>query len=162
TEHEAFSSAEGIGLPNLEAQIEQEKIMGKRRRGAAGFITMDEPEHSQGRKAVSPTLAPSNLHAMSPQVRERAGQILDSLPIGKEFDWVDLVSKELTAMTLATLFDFPFEQRRKLTWWWICSRICRATGRWRAGSTRARRSSSALGPSRNCGTSGSMLSRAMT
>ena len=117
TDHEAFSSAEGIGLPNLEAQIEQEKIMGKRRRGAAGFITMDEPEHSQGRKAVSPTLAPSNLHAMSPQVRERAGQILDSLPIGKEFDWVDLVSKELTAMTLATLFDFPFEQRRKLTWW---------------------------------------------
>jgi len=48
---------------------------------------------------------------MSPLVRERAGQILDSLPIGQEFDWVDLVSKELTAMTLATLFDFPFEQR---------------------------------------------------
>jgi len=50
-------------------------------------------------------------------VRERAGQILDSLPIGQEFDWVDLVSKELTAMTLATLFDFPFEDRRKLTYW---------------------------------------------
>jgi cytochrome P450 len=96
---------------------EQEKVMGQRRRGSAGFITMDEPEHSLARKAVSPTLAPSNLHAMAPQVRERAGLILDSLPIGKEFDWVDLVSKELTAMTLATLFDFPFEQRRKLPWW---------------------------------------------
>jgi cytochrome P450 len=117
TDHVAFSSAEGIGLANLEAIKEQEKIMGQRRRGNAGFITMDEPEHSVARKAVSPTLAPSNLHAMSPQVRERAGQILDSLPIGKEFDWVDLVSKELTAMTLATLFDFPFEQRRKLPWW---------------------------------------------
>ena len=116
TNHEAFSSAEGIGLANLEAMAEQEKVMGEQRRGA-GFITMDEPEHSQARKAVSPTLAPSNLHAMSPQVRERAGQILDSLPIGREFDWVDLVSKELTAMTLATLFDFPFEQRRKLPWW---------------------------------------------
>jgi cytochrome P450 len=54
---------------------------------------------------------------MSPLVRERAGLILDSLPIGKEFDWVDLVSKELTAMTLATLFDFPFEERRKLPYW---------------------------------------------
>ncbi|WP_397403835.1 cytochrome P450 [Phenylobacterium sp.] len=117
TDHVAFSSAEGIGLANLEAIKEQEKIMGQRRRGNAGFITMDEPDHSVARKAVSPTLAPSNLHAMSPQVRERAGQILDSLPIGKEFDWVDLVSKELTAMTLATLFDFPFEQRRKLPWW---------------------------------------------
>ena len=117
TNHEAFSSAEGIGLANLAAIEEQEKVMGQRRRGNAGFITMDEPEHSQARKAVSPTVAPSNLHAMSPLVRERAGQILDSLPIGQEFDWVDLVSKELTAMTLATLFDFPFEKRRKLTWW---------------------------------------------
>jgi cytochrome P450 len=54
---------------------------------------------------------------MAPLVRERAGQILDSLPIGEEFDWVDRVSKELTAMTLATLFDFPFEQRRKLAYW---------------------------------------------
>lgn len=122
TNHEAFSSAQGIALANLVQREEQEKIlaaMGRdpRRGGDAGFITMDEPEHSLARKAVSPTLAPANLLAMSPQVRERAGQILDSLPIGKEFDWVDLVSKELTAMTLATLFDFPFEQRRKLPWW---------------------------------------------
>ena len=122
TNHEAFSSAEGIGLANLEAMREQEEALRAigqepRRRGGAGFITMDEPEHSVARKAVSPTLAPTNLQAMSPLVRERAGQILDSLPIGQEFDWVDLVSKELTAMTLATLFDFPFEQRRKLPWW---------------------------------------------
>ena len=54
---------------------------------------------------------------MEPLIRERAGQILDALPIGEEFDWVDLVSKELTTMTLATLFDFPFEERRKLTHW---------------------------------------------
>ena len=117
TNHEAFSSADGIALANLEAIAEQEKIMGERRRGGAGFITMDEPHHGPRRKAVSPTLAPGNLVKMSPLVRERAGQILDSLPIGVEFDWVDLVSKELTAMTLATLFDFPFEQRRKLPWW---------------------------------------------
>ena len=117
TDHESFSSADGIGLANLEALKEQERVMGERRRGNAGFITMDEPEHGPARKAVSPTVAPSNLHNMAPLVRERAGQILDSLPIGQEFDWVDLVSKELTAMTLATLFDFPFEQRRKLTWW---------------------------------------------
>ena len=117
TNHEAFSSADGIGLANLAAVAEQEKVMGVRRRGGAGFITMDEPEHGPARKAVSPTVAPNNLHNMAPQVRERAGLILDSLPIGKEFDWVDLVSKELTAMTLATLFDFPFEQRRKLPYW---------------------------------------------
>ena len=117
TNHQDFSSVDGITLINQQMMAEQEKVMGARRRGGAGFITMDEPEHGPARKAVSPTVAPGNLHAMAPLVRERCGQILDSLPIGKEFDWVDLVSKELTAMTLATLFDFPFEQRRKLTWW---------------------------------------------
>jgi cytochrome P450 len=117
TNHEAFSSADGIGLANLEAMAEQERVMGERRRGGAGFITMDEPDHGPRRKAVSPTLAPANLAKMNPVVRERAGQILDSLPVGVEFDWVDKVSKELTAMTLATLFDFPFEKRRKLAWW---------------------------------------------
>src|SRR5438045_9280421 len=78
---------------------------------------MDEPDHGPARKAVTPTLAPANLQKMAPQVRERAGQILDSLPIGTGFDWVDLVSKELTAMTLATLFDAPQADRRKLTYW---------------------------------------------
>ena len=54
---------------------------------------------------------------MAPQIRERAAGILDSLPIGKEFDWVDLVSKELTAMTLATLFGAPQKDRRQITHW---------------------------------------------
>ena len=121
TDHEAFSSADGIGLPNLDAMKEQQKVlaaMGREpRKGGAGFITMDEPNHSVQRKAVSPTVAPGNIAQMAPLVRQRAGEILDGLPIGVEFDWVDLVSKELTAMTLATLFDFPFEDRRKLTHW---------------------------------------------
>jgi cytochrome P450 len=57
------------------------------------------------------------LAAMASEIRERAAAILDDLPIGEEFDWVDLVSKELTAMTLATLFDAPQEDRRKITYW---------------------------------------------
>ncbi len=121
TNHTDFSSAQGIALSNQNARAEQEAAlaaMGQQsRRNNAGFITMDEPEHSVHRKAVTPTVAPSNIANMAPIVRERAGQILDSLPIGKPFDWVDLVSKELTAMTLATLFDFPFEERRKLPYW---------------------------------------------
>ena len=50
-------------------------------------------------------------------IRERAGKILDSLPVCETFNWVDLVSIELTTQMLATLFDFPFEDRRKLTRW---------------------------------------------
>jgi cytochrome P450 len=121
TNHIDFSSAEGIALPDRRALAEEEaalRAIGQEpRRGRAGFITMDEPEHSVHRNAVSPTLAPTNVANMSPIVRERAGKILDSLPIGTPFDWVNLVSKELTAMTLATLFDFPFEERQKLPYW---------------------------------------------
>src|SRR5258706_2701770 len=81
------------------------------------FIAMDPPKHDAQRKVVSPALSPANIHNMEPIIRERAGAILNSLPIGETFDWVDKVSIELTTMTLATLFDFPFEDRRKLTRW---------------------------------------------
>jgi len=112
TNHQVFSSADGITLVSLEA-----KAQSAGRPARPSFISMDPPKHDEQRKAVSPVVAPHNLQRMGPIIRERAGAILDSLPIGQEFDWVDLVSKELTAMTLATLFDFPFEQRRKLTHW---------------------------------------------
>ena len=81
------------------------------------FIAMDPPKHDVQRKAVTPIVAPPNLRALEPLIRQRAGEILDGLPIGEEFDWVDKVSMELTAMTLANLFDFPQEDRRKLTHW---------------------------------------------
>jgi cytochrome P450 len=112
TNHDAFSSADGIAIQTREAKIESDK----RPRGSS-FIGMDPPGHDVQRKAVSPAVAPHNLQILGPLIRERAGAILDGLPIGQEFDWVDLVSKELTAMTLATLFDYPQERRRELTFW---------------------------------------------
>ena len=81
------------------------------------FIAMDPPRHDVQRKTVSPIVSPANLHMMEPIIRERAAQILDALPRGETFDWVDRVSIELTTQMLATLFDFPFEERRKLTRW---------------------------------------------
>jgi cytochrome P450 len=81
------------------------------------FIAMDPPKHDAQRKVVSPIVAPANLAQMEPIIRERATKILDDLPIGETFNWVDKVSVELTTQMLATLFDFPFEERRKLTRW---------------------------------------------
>jgi cytochrome P450 len=81
------------------------------------FIAMDPPKHDVQRKTVSPVVSGPNLAALEPVIRERAGKILDELPVGETFDWVDKVSIELTTMTLATLFDFPWEDRRKLTRW---------------------------------------------
>ena len=81
------------------------------------FISMDPPRHDEQRKVVSPIVAPANLRNMEGIIRERAAKILDGLPRNETFDWVQRVSIELTTQMLATLFDFPFEQRRKLTYW---------------------------------------------
>jgi cytochrome P450 len=81
------------------------------------FIAMDPPRHDEQRKTVSPIVAPGNLALLEGTIRERAARILDGLPIGEEFDWVPRVSIELTTQMLATLFDFPFEDRHLLTWW---------------------------------------------
>jgi cytochrome P450 len=110
TNHEVFSSdylRGGITINGGQTNMEPLPM----------FIAMDPPRHDVQRKAVSPAVSPSALMAMEPVIRERAGKILDGLPIGEEFDWVDLVSKELTAMTLATLFDAPQADRRKITYW---------------------------------------------
>ena len=81
------------------------------------FIAMDPPKHDAQRKVVSPIVAPHNLQALEPLIRSRIQKTLDELPIGVPFDWVDRVSIELTGQMLATLFDFPFQDRRKLTYW---------------------------------------------
>ncbi|MFL2824781.1 MAG: cytochrome P450 [Alphaproteobacteria bacterium] len=81
------------------------------------FIAMDPPKHDIQRKAVNPVVAPSNLKNMEGLIRERTQNVLDSLPKNEPFDFVKSVSIELTTQMLATLFDFPFEDRYKLTRW---------------------------------------------
>ena len=80
----------------------------------ASFISMDPPRHDDQRRAVSPIFSTPALIELEPLIRSRAVEILDELPIGETFDFVDRVSIELTSQMLATLFDFPFEQRRLL------------------------------------------------
>ncbi len=81
------------------------------------FIAMDPPKHDDQRKTVQGVVAPQNLKELEGTIRSRVQTILDGLPVGETFDWVDTVSIELTTQMLATLFDFPFEDRRKLTRW---------------------------------------------
>ena len=81
------------------------------------FIAMDPPKHTVQRKAVRPGVSPKQVRSLEATIRERAARVLDSLPVGEEFDWVEKVSIELTTQMLATLFNFPFEERAKLTRW---------------------------------------------
>jgi cytochrome P450 len=105
--HEIYSSARSIFLSDPDPEFPLE----------GGFITMDGPKHDAHRQVVQSVAAPRNLRVLEPLIRERVIEILDGLPTGETFDWVDRVSIELTTGMLATLFDFPYEQRRKLTYW---------------------------------------------
>jgi hypothetical protein len=81
------------------------------------FIAMDQPRHAEQRKTVSPMFSPTHLDEMAILIRQRTGRVLDALPRNETFNFVERVSIELTTQMLATLFDFPFEERRKLTRW---------------------------------------------
>ena len=106
SDHHRFSSQDNITIIDASAEFD-----------FPNFIAMDSPRHDEQRRVVSPVVAPSNLAHLESLIRERAGRILDGLPVGEEFNWVQRVSIELTTQMLATLFDFPFEERRKLTRW---------------------------------------------
>jgi cytochrome P450 len=106
TDHESFSSAQGITIVDRDEEMPLPM-----------FIAMDPPRHDVQRKTVQPIVGPENLKSFEELIRSRTKTLLDSVPVGQPFDWVDTVSIELTTMMLATLFDFPFEDRRKLTRW---------------------------------------------
>src|SRR3546814_16764198 len=81
------------------------------------FIARDRPVHTAQRRSVAPAFTPSEMVRMSDDIRRRTAEVLDTLPVGEAFDWVDTVSIELTTQMLAILFDFPWEDRRKLHFW---------------------------------------------
>ncbi len=112
TNHNVFSSEKSVSIGDNDGQDPN----------ADGFelpmfISMDPPKHDAQRKTIAPIVSSENLRNMAPLIRERAGKILDELPVGEPFNWVQRVSVELTTQMLATLFDFPFEERSKLTYW---------------------------------------------
>ena len=109
TNHKVFSSLSTLGGISIRDQRADFPL--------PMFIAMDPPRHDEQRKVVSPIVAPGNLAILEHTIRERAQTIIDGLPRGEAFDWVDRVSIELTTQMLATLFDFPFQDRRKLTRW---------------------------------------------
>jgi cytochrome P450 len=108
THHDLYSSANGITLMDFPEGDEQKLSM---------FIAMDQPKHDEQRKTVNPIVAPANLNNWHDLIRQRTVMVLESLPRNETFDWVDKVSIELTTYMLATLFDFPLEDRRLLPHW---------------------------------------------
>jgi cytochrome P450 len=108
-DHANFSSASELGGIQIADQPKGQE--------RPNFIRMDPPGHTAHRRTVAPIVAPSNLANFESLIRKRTSDVLDALPRHEPFDWVERISTDLTNMMLATLFDFPWEDRMKLTWW---------------------------------------------
>jgi len=109
TNHAVFSSAAALGgvmIEDMPPEFRREN-----------FLMMDPPGHGPQRKTVAPMFTPTHLDQLAINIRSRSAECLDNLPRNELFDWVDQVSIELTTQMLAVLFDFPWEDRRKLTRW---------------------------------------------
>ena len=109
TNHAVLSSASALGgitIRDIAPDLRRES-----------FIAMDPPRHSAQRKTVAPMFTPTHLDQLAVNIRKRSAECLDSLPVNEVFDWVDRVSIQLTTQMLAVLFDFPWEDRHKLTRW---------------------------------------------
>ena len=107
--HKVFSSSDEVGgIMINDAPKGMERT---------SFIRMDPPEHDDQRREVSSTVNPITLAKMESLIRERTNMVLDRLPRGETFNWVEHVSIELTSMMLATLFDYPIEDKARLIRW---------------------------------------------
>ena len=112
--HEQFSSDAGLGGIIIDDAIFKDDEAGF---FLQNFISMDPPQHGPQRKAVNQIVSKPSLANFRDLITERTQSLLDGLPTNEEFDWVPRVSIELTTLMLATLFDFPLEDRAKLTRW---------------------------------------------
>ncbi|SEH16119.1 Cytochrome P450 [Sphingopyxis sp. YR583] len=81
------------------------------------FIAMDPPQHTAQRRTVAPAFGPSEIERMRADTVARTAALIDTLPVGQPFDWVEKLSIELTTDMLAILFDFPWADRHNLTRW---------------------------------------------
>lgn len=106
TNPKVFSSSDGIFMGDRPSDF-----------APRSFIGEDDPIHSKWRKPVMPGVGGKRLDELEALIRTRVVAILDDLPRDEEFDWVERVSIELTTQMLATLFDFPWEDRHLLTYW---------------------------------------------
>ena len=104
--HRVFSSALG-GISIFDIPL------GKN----ASFISMDPPDHRAHRHTVTPVFSKDNLERMEREVRERATEILDQVPVNTPFDWVTTVANEMPLQMLSTLFGVPEDHRYHMLYW---------------------------------------------
>jgi cytochrome P450 len=107
--HDVFSSRWDLGNITIAEAVNGE--------GFPNFIAQDQPIHTAQRKVIAPAFSPSQMLKLNAKVRERTAMLMDGLPMGETFDWVERVSIPQTLGMLCILFDMPFEEWRDIKRW---------------------------------------------
>jgi len=107
--HNVFSSRWDLGNITIAESVNGE--------GFPNFIAQDPPIHTAQRRVIAPAFSPSQMLKLDAAVKARTKQLMDGLPIGETFDWVDRVSIPQTLGMLCILFDMPFDEWSDIKRW---------------------------------------------
>ena len=107
--HDVFSSRWDLGNITIAEAVNGE--------GFPNFIAQDPPIHTAQRRVIAPAFSPSQMLGLVAQVKARTTAIMDDLPVGETFDWVERVSIPQTLGMLCILFDMPFAEWRDIKRW---------------------------------------------
>lgn len=107
--HDVFSSRWDMGNITIADAVNSE--------GFPNFIAQDQPIHTAQRRVIAPAFSPSQMLKLDAAVKARTKELMDSLPIGETFDWVERVSIPQTLGMLCILFDMPFSEWRDIKRW---------------------------------------------
>jgi cytochrome P450 len=107
--HNVFSSRWDLGNITIAEAVNGE--------GFPNFIAQDPPIHTAQRKVIAPAFSPSQMLKLDAAVKARTRELMDGLPIGESFDWVERVSIPQTLGMLCILFDMPFSEWRDIKRW---------------------------------------------
>lgn len=107
--HDVFSSRWDMGNITIAEAVNGE--------GFPNFIAQDQPIHTAQRRVIAPAFSPSQMMKLDRAVKARTKELLDDLPMGETFDWVERVSIPQTLGMLCILFDMPFEEWRDIKRW---------------------------------------------
>ena len=107
--HDVFSSRWDLGNITIAEAVNGE--------GFPNFIAQDQPIHTAQRKVIAPAFSPSQMLKLNAAVKARTATLMDGLPVGETFDWVERVSIPQTLGMLYILFDMPFEEWRDMKRW---------------------------------------------
>ena len=107
--HDVFSSRWDLGNITIAEAVNGE--------GFPNFIAQDPPIHTAQRRVIAPAFSPSQMLKLDAAVKARTKELMDGLPLGETFDWVERVSIPQTLGLLCILFDMPFDEWRDIKRW---------------------------------------------